>query len=482
MRNVQPIFFVIGILLMLLALFMSIPAIIDIAYGSPEIWVFPMSAAITMFAGGAMLLSNFSPNFNLSRRQAFLMTTLVWVFLSLFGSLPFILGETHMSFTDAYFETMSGITTTGSTVITGLDNLSPGILVWRAILQWLGGLGIIVMSISILPILKVGGMQLFMVEAFETGEKNLPRARQISTGITLVFISLTAVCALALWLAGMTGVEALVHAMTTIATGGYSTSDGSVGHFQSAKIDAIITIGMIAGGIPFLLIFMSFQKRFSDLLHDSQVRWYLAIMALAIASVSGWLWGVDGMGFMNAIRYSSFSVASIMTGTGFASTDYTLWGVFPVIFLFFLTFVGGCAGSTACGIKIFRFQILFSTCRMEFRKILQPNGVFIPYYNNRPISNEVVSSILSFFFIFIFCFGALTLGLSFLGLDLVTAISSAATTLSNVGPGFGPVVGPSGTFKELPDVAKWMLAFGMLVGRLEVFTVIILFSRQFWKG
>ncbi|NQV99670.1 MAG: TrkH family potassium uptake protein [Rhodospirillales bacterium] len=481
MTFAQPILSAVSALLMILALTMTGPAFVDIVSGSPDMSVFPISAGLTLFAGGSLFFTNFSTHFKLMKRQAFLLVTLVWLILPLFGCLPFILGETGLSFTDAYFEAMSGITTTGSTVLTGLDHLSPGILIWRAILQWLGGLGIVVMSISILPILHVGGMQLFMVEAFETGDKNLPRARQISTGITLVFIGLTGICALALWLAGMTGVEALVHAMTTIATGGYSTSDGSIGHFHSATIEAIVTIGMIVGGTPFMLIFLSVQKRQTNLFRDTQVRCYLGILLLAISAICGWLWLVDGMSLPTALRYASFQAASIMTGTGFASTDYGGWSMPPLILLFFLTFVGGCAGSTACGIKVFRFQILFSICRMELRKILFPNGVFVPHYNNRPISKEVVMSILSFFFLLIFCFGLLTLALGLLGLDFVTAISSAATAISNVGPGLGPVVGPAGTFKDFPDAAKWLLAFGMLVGRLEVFTVMVLFSKLFWS-
>ncbi len=478
----QPIMLVVGFLLLALAASMGVPAIVDIASGNPNIWVFPASAGITMFAGGAMIMATKSPGFNMSIRQTFAMTTLIWVVLTSFGSLPFILGELRMSFTDAFFESMSGITTTGSTVITGLDGLSSGILLWRGILQWLGGLGFIVMSISILPLLKIGGMQMFKVEAFDAGEKAFPRTAQISAGVTAIYISLTAIWTLALWLAGMTGLEAVVHAMTTMATGGYSTSDASIGHFNSALIEAIITVGMIIGGIPFMLILMSVRGRVSKLIGDSQVRWYLGIMLGAMLIVSGWLFVAQGMNPLQALRYSTFTVASIMTGTGYISSDYTFWGMFPIIFLFFLTFVGGCTGSTACGIKVFRFQILISAARLELNRIFQPNGVFIPYYNKRPISDEVISSVLSYFFIFSFCFVVLTLALDLLGLDFITAISSAATAMANVGPGLGPTVGPSGTFQNLPDISKWLLAFGMLLGRLEVFTVMVLFPRRFWKG
>ena len=477
----QPVMFIIGVLLMVLAVSMCVPAFVDIGSGKGIGWEFLESAAMTFAVGGGMVLVNKAPHFSLTKRQAFAMATLIWVVLTLFGSLPFVIGELHMDFTDAYFETMSGITTTGSTVISGLDDLSPGILLWRALLQWFGGLGIIVMSISILPLLRVGGMQMFKIEAFETGEKVLPRAAQISAGITTIFIALTAVCAMALWLAGMNGLEATTHAMTTIATGGYSTSDASVGHFDSALIEAIITVGMIIGGIPFILILMSFRGRAINLFRDSQVRWYLGIMVFAMMAVILWLHIDQEMPPVKAIRYATFTVASIMTGTGYASVDYTLWGTFPIVFLFFLTFVGGCAGSTACGIKVFRFQILFAISQVECRKLVQPHGIFIPYYNNGPIPDEVTSSVLGYFAIFIFCFMVLTLSLDLLGLDFITAISSAATAMSNVGPGLGPTVGPSGTFQSLPDSAKWLLTFGMLVGRLEVFSVMVLFSSHFWR-
>jgi trk system potassium uptake protein len=477
----QPIMLVIGILLVGLAVSMCVPAFVDIATNAPDTWVFPISAAATFVIGGGMTLSTMSSHFTMSKRQTFAMTTLIWVVITLFGALPFVLGELHMNFTDAFFESMSGITTTGSTVITGLDGLSSGILLWRAILQWLGGLGIIVMSISILPLLRVGGMQIFNTEAFETGDKIFPRMAHISAGVTLVFVSLTSVCAFALWLAGMTGLEAITHAMTTIATGGYSTSDGSVGHFDNALIEAIITVGMIVGGIPFMLILVSFRGQVSRLLKDSQVHWYLGIMLLSMIAVAGWLFTSQGMEPLRAVRYSTFTVASIMTGTGYASADYSLWGVFPVVALFFLTLVGGCSGSTACGIKVFRLQTLFSIVRVEFHKIVQPHGIFVPSYNHRPISDEVISSVLGFFGIFIFCFMALTVALGMLGLDFVTAISSAATAMSNVGPGLGPIVGPSGTFQNIPDAAKWLLSFGMLTGRLEVFTVMVLFTRHFWR-
>lgn len=482
MIDFRPIFLTIGMLLVILAFGMLFPVGVDLAVGNPDWQSFAVSAGLACFAGVAMVLSCRTGSHNLSVRQAFALTALVWVVLTLFAAIPFMLCEQSLSFTDAYFEAMSGITTTGSTVLTGLDDLPPGLLLWRAILQWLGGLGIIVMALSILPMLRVGGMQMFRVEAFETEGKMLPRAAQLSAGIVLILIFFTGALILGLWLAGMTGLEAVVHALTTIATGGYSTSDGSVGHFDSPAIEAIITVGMVVGGIPFMLFLKLVHGDVRSLLRDSQVHWYLGILAGVTTVITAWLWMSEGMVLPQAFRYASFNVVSIMTGTGYASTDYGQWGVFPVGIMFFLMFIGGCYGSTACGIKIFRFQVLFAATRSQIHHLLQPHGIFIPTFNRRPIPEDVISSVLGYFFIFGVVFTLLTLGLNALGLDFVTAMSGIGTAMANVGPGLGPIIGPAGNFEALPDAAKWLLIAGMLIGRLEVFTIFVLFSRTFWRG
>ncbi|MCP5365964.1 MAG: TrkH family potassium uptake protein [Hyphomicrobiales bacterium] len=480
--NPRPILFVLGSLLVALAAGMMIPALVDAFVGNEDWQVFVVSAVATLFIGMSMMLANSARGQGLSTREAFLMTTLIWVVLPLFSALPFMFSTLQMTFTDAYFEAISGITTTGSTVISGLDSLPPGILLWRGILQWLGGLGVIVMTISLLPMLRVGGMQLFKVEAFDTQGRNLPRAAQISGGITVVYLALTGIWTLALYLAGMTGLDAVVHAMTTIATGGYSTHDLSIGHYDSTAIDWIVTAGMAVGGVPFLLILKEVTGHPGALARDQQVRAYalLLLAATLVCFLAVWLPG--RMDAPIALRECAFTVVSIMTGTGFATTDYTQWGMLPVALVFFLTFIGGCAGSTACGIKVFRFQVLFAAANVQLRRLLQPHAVIVASYNQRPVSDEVFSSVLSFFFLFGVLFVLLVLGLSLLGLDFVTALSSAATAMANVGPGLGPVVGPAGNFLGLPDAAKWMLAAGMLLGRLELFTVLVLFTRGFWKG
>jgi len=479
--NFRPVVLIIGFMLIALAVFMCVPAAVDGMAGHDDWRTFALSAGITMFIAVTLVLTCRGGDLILSIRQAFAMTTVIWVVVTLFASLPFVLSELHLSFTDAYFEAMSGITTTGSTVVVGLDSAPPGILLWRAILQWMGGLGIIVMAISVLPRLGVGGMQLFRIEAFETQGKVMSRAVQISAGVTIIFVAFTALFAGALWAAGMTALEAVTHAMTTIATGGYSTSDASVGHFDRPLIEFIITLGMIVGGIPFVLYLKALQGGVRELWRDTQVRWYLILLLSATTGLFLWLSLKNGMKIDQALRYAPFTVASIMTGTGYVTADYSTWGAFPVGLLFFLTFVGGCAGSTACGIKVFRFQVLYATARCQLQKLLQPHGIFTPYYNNLPISDEVSMSVLSYFFIFGVCFAFLSLGLNLTGLDFVTAMSSAATAMANVGPGLGPIVGPAGTFQSLPDPSKWLLVAGMLVGRLEVFAVIIVFTRGFWR-
>ncbi len=481
--DLRPIYFIVGLLLMTLAIGMLLPMAVDMSKGNSDWQVFMVSSGVTIFVGATLFLAGRSRNkVYFSIRQGFIMATFSWLIMTLFAALPFAFSELDMSYTDAFFEAMSGITTTGSTVITGLDYAPPGLLLWRALLQWLGGIGIIVMAVAIMPMLHVGGMQLFKVEAFETSDKALPKAAQISASISAIYISLTALCALGLWLAGMTPFEAIVHAMTTIATGGFSTSDGSVGHFNNAGVDAIITLGMIIGSLPFMLYLRMLRGNARALINDTQVQWFLVILLLLISLATTFLWLQEGYDPLQSLRYGAFNVVSIITGTGYATTDYQLWGHFAWPVFFFIMFIGGCSGSTTCGIKIFRFQVLYAAAKTQIKRLLEPHGVFIPYYNRRPIPEEVMTSVLSFFFIFGVCFALLSMALGMVGLDYITAISSAATALANVGPALGDIAGPSGNFQTLPDNAKWLMSAGMLLGRLELFTVLVLFMPTFWRG
>jgi trk system potassium uptake protein TrkH len=464
-----------------LAVAMCLPAIFDLIVGNPNWQVFLLAAALTLFIGIMLVLMTRDNVRKISIRQAFVLTTVVWVVIPSFAALPLAFADLQLSYTDAFFEAMSGLTTTGSTVMLGLDSTPPGILLWRALLQWLGGIGIIAMAIVILPLLQVGGMQLFRMESSDTSDKVMPRTTQIVTYISVLYVALTALCAVLYWAGGMSGFDAVTHAMTTIATGGFSTHDASVGYFNSPAIDATATMFMLIGGMPFVLYLQALRGAPLRLIRDSQVRWFLATVVIAVLSMWFYLEGdLEGQVFKNFLRVA-FNVVSVITGTGYSTEDYSAWGPFAVSVLFFLMFVGGCAGSTTCGIKIFRFQVLYATAKNQMYRLLQPHGVFIPYYNRRPIPETVTESVMGFFFLYALAFAVIAMGLGLLGLDFLTAASGAATAISNVGPGLGPRIGPAGTFATLPDAAKWLLSFGMLLGRLELFTVLVLLLPSFWR-
>ncbi len=481
MIDFRPILFVIGLLMTTLAVAMGLPVVVDAAVGQSDWQVFAASAAVTLFVGIGLMLTNRTRGWNFTLRQAFLLTTLAWVVVPTFGALPFAFSELEMTYTDAFFEAMSGVTTTGSTVIVGLDYAPPGILLWRALLQWLGGVGIIVMAVAVLPILRVGGMQLFRMESSDTSDKAMPRVAQVASGIGSIYVVLTALCASAYFIAGMTGFEAVAHAMTTIATGGFSTSDASIGYFGAPVIDGIATVFMLLGSLPFVLYLRAARGTLTPLVRDSQVRWFLSIVATAVVVMTLYHANTNAVAYGDALRFASFNVVSVITGTGYATSDFSLWGSFALPMFLFMMFIGGCAGSTTCGIKVFRFQVAYATASSQIGRLLQPNGVYIPYYNRRPIPEQVSESVMGFFFVFIICFAGLALGLGLLGLDLLTAVSGAATAIANVGPGLGDVIGPAGNFASLPDAAKWLLSAGMLLGRLELFTVLILFAPHFWR-
>lgn len=480
--DLRPVFFVIGLLLAVLAIAMLIPAAVDLGLQNPDWQVFAGSSAVTLFFGMSLFLSSRRSAFDLNIRQAFVLTVLSWLTIAAFAALPFAFSELGMSYADAFFESMSGVTTTGSTVISHIEVAPPGLLIWRALLQWMGGIGIIVMALSILPMLRVGGMQLFRMESSDTSEKVLPRAAEIATSIALVYVALTLVCAALYSLAGMSVFDGIAHAMTTIATGGFSTRTMSIRYYDSALIDATATLFMLLGGLPFVLYLQAIRGRVLPFFQDSQVRWFLSIVVISIGLMTLYLVvGEKLMPIDEAVRFASFNVVSVITGTGYATAGYDTWGKFALVAFFFLMFAGGCAGSTTCGIKIFRIQVLYANVRVQIAKLLHPHGVYISYYNRKPIPDAVMDSVMSFFFLFIVCFGVLAMLLGLVGLDFLTAVSSAGTAIANVGPGLGPVVGPDGSFAPLPDAAKWLLSFGMLLGRLELFTVLILFSPQFWR-
>ena len=483
--RLRPVLFLVGGVLVGLGLMMLLPAVADFVAGHPDWQAFIRSSAITVAVGLVLALATRTGlEHGLSLRQAMIVTPLSWSVVAAFGALPLWLsgyGTLSGSFTNAFFESMSGLTTTGSTVVTGLDTAPPGVLLWRALLQWLGGIGIIAAAIAILPALGIGGMQLFRTESSDRSEKVMPRARQIALAIAGTYVSLTVLCCALYWLGGMTPFDALAHALTTLSTGGYSTSDQSLGRWDSPMIHWTATWFMIAGAVPFVL-YVRVIRRERDVLRDRQVRTFLGFLLVIVAAMAAGLVASGTYGVLDALRYAAFNVVSVVTTTGYATTDYTLWGNAAIGIFFGLTFIGGCTGSTAGGIKIFRFEVMAALLRGHFYHLLHPKGVFPRVYAGRVLSDEVIGSVVVFFSLYFICYGAVTIALMALDLDFVTSISSAVTALSNVGPGLGPIVGPAGNFASLPDLAKWLLCFAMLMGRLEIFVVLVLFMPRFWRG
>ncbi len=481
MIEFRPIVFFLGVLLIALAAAMLVPAAIDAAGGYSDWQAFLGGSALTLFFGVSCVLTTRGGWTSLSVRQSFVLTTLSWTIAAAFAALPFWFSGLGLDYSSAFFEAMSGITTTGSTVLVNLDNAPPGILLWRALLQWLGGVGFIVLAISVLPLLQVGGNQLFKTEFSDPSGKATPRIASLASGIGMVYVAATALCFVAYWAAGMSGFDAVAHSMTTIATGGFSTSDASFGHFSSPAIEWIATVFMIVGSLPFALLLIATRGAPMRVITSSQVQWFAGILVAGTLAIAIWQFTANDVEIGRAIRSSAFNVTSIITGTGYASEDFWRWGTFPgVAFLFFM-FVGGCAGSTSCSVKIFRYQVLFLALKAQLERLLRPHRVYIPHYAGKPLPDTVTDSVFAFFFLFLLLFAVLAFALSALGLDFVTSVSSAATAITNVGPGLGDVVGPVGTFANVPETAKWLLAAGMLLGRLEVFTVIVLFTRRFWR-
>ncbi|MAI07151.1 MAG: potassium transporter TrkH [Alphaproteobacteria bacterium TMED87] len=477
----RPIFLVLGFMLIILGIGMILPILIDLFFGNSDWIAFVISSLITCFFGIAIVISTNTKIKNLNIRQAFLITVISWVILPLFSSMPFMLSKLSLGFTDAFFESMSGITTTGATVILDLNNTNPGILIWRSILQWLGGLGIIIMAFTILPVLKVGGMQMFRIEGFETQEKLIPRATEVAKNLFFIFSALTILWIFLYFISGMGLLDATIHAMTTIATGGYSSYNSSIGYFESFSIDLIAILGMLVGSIPFLLYIQCFRGKPLILFRDSQVQLFLSIVVFFVLLITIYLYWTETYTLLNSLRYSAFNVISVITGTGYATTNFSNWGNFVLIVLFFLMFVGGCAGSTTCGIKIFRFQVLFEISRAQLKQLLQPHAIYTPHFKNKSLDEEIASSVMGFFYLYLLTVCILATLLALLGLDFLTALSGAASAVSNVGPGLGSIIGPSGNYNSVPDLGKWLLSLGMLLGRLELFTVFVLILPRFWN-
>jgi trk system potassium uptake protein len=479
--DLRPVLFVTGVLTLVVGVAMVAPGALGLALGTANGPAFMIAAGITIGFGGLVAAGNRVPVPQMSLRQIYVLTVLAWIAVPAFGALPFVFSEVRLSYTDAFFEAMSGVTTTGSTVLIGLDAAPHSILLWRGLLQWLGGVGIVVMAMAVLPLLRTGGMQLFHAESSDRHDKPLPRVTQLVKVLLFAYLTLSGACMIAYWLAGMSGFDAIVHAMATLSTGGYSSHDASFAYYESPKIEWLGTLFMLSGALPFVLYIRAGRGDWA-LLRDQQVRAFLLATLAATLLLTISLAVRQEVPLLDALRLSAFNVTSVITTTGFASADYNLWGGLAVGVFFYLTFVGGCTGSTAGAIKIFRFRVMTIVLADYLFRRFSPHAVSRRTYDGRPLDDDVVEGVLAFAVVYAASVAVLALCLGAMELDWITSLSGAATALGNVGPGLGPIIGPVGNFATLPDAAKWLLAFGMLLGRLELFTVLVLLTPRFWRG
>jgi len=481
MSNYKTVFFILGVLQIILGIFMTIPIVVQVVYGEFDS-SFVIASIITLVFGILFTLSNFDYDKQINLHQAFLLTSLSWITIAIFGALPLFFSKLDLSFTNAFFESMSGITTTGSTIITDLEGTPKSILLWRALLQWLGGIGIIVMAITLMPIMNVGGMLLFKVLNTDSTNEILPSSKEISIKLILIYIILTLLCGFSYKVFGMNIFDSLTHSMTTIATGGFSNYNDSIGHFDNTKIELTAILFIILGSIPFIayIKFLSGNKKI--FLSDSQIKTFIKLIIFSIIILFCYLLIKDNNFSISNVRSVSFNVISILTGTGYVTKEFDQWGSFPLFYFLILMFIGGCAGSTTCGVKIFRVQILYRFILNQLKKVIYPRGIFVIKYENNHVNDKFLASIISFMYLYVIIFFVLTALLSLTGLDFVTSISGAATSISNVGPGLGSIIGPNGNFYQLPDLSKWILSAGMILGRLELFAILVLFLPSFWRN
>lgn len=482
MLDIRPVGYVIGLTVAALGATMLIPLGVDLLASNGHWPIFLQSMILTVLIGGLVAIACANGvGTGLTLRQTFLLTSLVWLTLPIFGAIPFIIGATNASVAEAFFEAMSGLTTTGATTFGGLEALPNGLKVWRGILQWLGGVGIIVVAMVFLPELRVGGMQIFRSESFDTMGKILPRAGQIASSISVIYFALTIACALAYGVAGLSAFDAVVHAMTTVSTGGMGNYDSSFQELGPA-VQYVACVFMILAALPFVRFVQLLAGTAEPLFKDAQIRAFLSIIAIVALLIASWLWGRGGEMTERAFRESLFNVISIMTGTGYASADYMGWGTFPVVMFFLIGLIGGCAGSTSCSVKVFRYQLLFASIKSQIRQIYAPHGMFAPRYDGRAVSEDVLNSVMAFFVAFILSLGLFSVLLGLTGLDFITSVSGASAALANIGPGLGQIIGPDGNYAPLSDFAKWILSAAMFAGRLEILVVVTILSVKFWKS
>ncbi|QCO57089.1 TrkH family potassium uptake protein (plasmid) [Pseudorhodobacter turbinis] len=484
MIDLRPVGYIIGLLVATLGAMMLFPMALDYFSGSPNWKSFLEASVLTCLMGALLSLSCANATQKgqgITLRQSFVLTTGTWVALPAFGALPFMFGEPGATLTNAVFEAVSGMTTTGTTVFEGLDALPPGVNLWRGILQWLGGLGIVIVALIFLPVMKVGGMQFFRSEGFDTLGKILPRALDISSALIQIYIALTIACAAAYFALGMSGFDAVVHALTTVSTGGFSSSDASFGKFVHS-MELVAIVFMLLASMPFIRFVQATQGDLKPLWRDPQVRAYVRWNAYAALAVTAYEMYNFDRPFVQSLRESSFNIVSTFSGTGFASVDLSTWGPFPFVILIMVGLIGGCTSSTGCSVKVFRYLILLEAIKVQIRRLHSPSAMLEVRYEGRRVGDDVINSVIVFFTLFILTFGVVAVALSLTGLETRTAFTGAWTAVANIGPAFGTEVGPTGAVDGFPALARWIMILGMLVGRLELLSVYVLFMARFWRN
>ena len=482
MLNFRPIALVGGTVVCAVGFLLFIPMITELIYQNESWQSYAVPILLYLIVGGSLVITNRNVELKITIKEAFLITVLSWILLGILCAVPFMYTEANLSVIDAFFESMSGITTTGATILNNLDELPKGILLWRALLQWLGGIGIVIIALVILPFLRIGGMQLFHLEGDDPYDKFLPKISSVVSKIVVIYSILTALLFILYYLNHMTLFDALAHSMTTISTGGFSTHDDSFAFFQSSRILFIAIIFMILGSFPFLILAQTTLTNISLITKDNQIRVFLIILIFAIALIYYFARPyVDGNVFQQ-LTTISFNTISIISGTGYVSSNFENWGNYASVLFLLLMFIGGCAGSTTGGLKIFRFQILFKYVSLHLKRMLKPHIVLNARFNGKKVPESTYESVMTFFFIYIITFAFSALFLSFSGLDFLTCISAAASAISNVGPGLGEIIGPEGNYSSLNDYSKLILILTMFLGRLEMLTIFILLLPSFWKN
>ncbi|MBN2669210.1 MAG: TrkH family potassium uptake protein [Bacteroidales bacterium] len=479
--NFRIVLFILSRLLAIESLIISISGLVSLFYGDIDFLYFFYSSGIALAV--SILVFPFVKNTkrSLGKREGYLVVSLTWVVFSIFGALPFYISGAIPSYTDAFFETMSGFTTTGASILNDIESLSHGLLFWRSITQWLGGMGIIVMAIAILPILGIGGMQLFIAEVpGPTPDKLHPRIKGTAKRLWGIYIILTLMETLLLMLGNMDWFDALNHSFTTMATGGYSTKQMSVAYYNSPYIEYIISLFMFLAGMNFTLAFFALKLKWKKIFRNEEFKWYAIGTLLFTLIIVFFLVIQTGLGIEPAFRQSLFQVVSILTTTGYATADYMLWPSFVVVIIFMLMFIGGSAGSTGGGPKVLRIMLLLKNSYFEFKRLIHPKAIIPVRFNKRAVDPKIIANIQAFLVVYIILFVIGTISMSAIGLDLDSSMGAVIACLGNIGPGIADV-GPANNFYNIPDVGKWILSFAMLVGRLELFTVLVLFTPHYWK-